>query len=100
LRRDEVGRFFLKKSVYSESFPNFKSDHIATESRISDMQFLLQATIMRPAAMVGTEDRLLNQWARFAKKYGFLTLIGDGSTKYVLNLSFAIWCCNYVILKF
>ena len=55
---------------------------------------------MKPAAMVGTEDRILNQWARFAKKYGFLPLIGGGSTKYVLNLSFAIWCCNYVILEF
>jgi hypothetical protein len=70
------------------------------ESRIFDMQFLLQATIMKPAAMVGTEDRILNQWARFAKKFGFLPLIGGGSTKYVLNLSFAIWCCNYEILEF
>ncbi|KAK0583538.1 hypothetical protein LWI29_037986 [Acer saccharum] len=41
-----------------------------------------EATIMRPAAMVGTEDRLLNTWARFAKKYSFLPLIGDGSTKF------------------
>lgn len=55
---------------------------------------------MKPAAMVGTEDRILNQWARFAKKYGFLPLIGGGSTKYVLNLSSAISRCNYVILEF
>ncbi|GAV77389.1 NAD_binding_10 domain-containing protein, partial [Cephalotus follicularis] len=39
------------------------------------------ATIMKPAVMVGTEDRILNRWAQFAKKYGFLPLIGDGSTK-------------------
>jgi hypothetical protein len=39
--------------------------------------------------MVGTEDRILNRWAQFAKKYSFLPLIGGGSTKYVLNLSFA-----------
>lgn len=37
--------------------------------------------------MVGTEDRILNTWAHFAKNYGFLPLIGDGSTKYV----FKIW---------
>lgn len=39
---------------------------------------------MRPAVMIGTEDRILNQWAHVAKKYGFLPLVGDGSTKYVL----------------
>lgn len=31
--------------------------------------------------MIGTEDRILNPWAFFAKKYGFLPLIGGGSTK-------------------
>ena len=72
-------------------FLNFKSDQTAFESRISDMQFLVQATIMRPAVMVGTEDRIMNTWARSAKNYGFLPLIGGGSTKYVLNLSFAVW---------
>ncbi|XP_062149424.1 NADH dehydrogenase [ubiquinone] 1 alpha subcomplex subunit 9, mitochondrial [Alnus glutinosa] len=60
----------------------------------SVLRELPEATIMRPAAMVGTEDRLLNQWARFAKKYGFLTLIGDGSTKiqpvYVVDVAGAI----------
>jgi hypothetical protein len=38
---------------------------------------------MKPAVMIGTEDRILNRWAHFAKKYSFLPLIGDGSTKYV-----------------
>ncbi|KAK4366150.1 hypothetical protein RND71_014030 [Anisodus tanguticus] len=42
---------------------------------------LPEATIMRPAVMIGTEDRILNPWAFFAKKYGFLPLIGGGSTK-------------------
>lgn len=54
----------------------------------------LQATILRPAVMVGTEDRILNPWAQFAKKYNFLPLIGGGSTKYdlvsVLNYN-CIW---------
>lgn len=36
---------------------------------------------MRPSTMIGTEDRILNPWAQFAKKYSFLPLIGDGSTK-------------------
>ena len=40
---------------------------------------------MRPAVMIGTEDRILNTWAHFAKKYSFLPLIGDGSTKYVFR---------------
>lgn len=40
---------------------------------------------MRPAVMIGTEDRILNRWAHVAKKYGFLPLVGDGSTKYVLH---------------
>ncbi|XP_016492347.1 NADH dehydrogenase [ubiquinone] 1 alpha subcomplex subunit 9, mitochondrial [Nicotiana tabacum] len=42
---------------------------------------LPEATIMRPAVMIGTEDRILNPWAHFAKKYGFIPLFGDGSTK-------------------
>ena len=35
--------------------------------------------------MIGTEDRILNTWAHYAKKYSFLPLIGDGSTKYVFR---------------
>ena len=26
-----------------------------------------EATIMRPATMIGTEDRILNRWVQFAK---------------------------------
>ncbi|XP_022954163.1 NADH dehydrogenase [ubiquinone] 1 alpha subcomplex subunit 9, mitochondrial-like [Cucurbita moschata] len=40
-----------------------------------------EATILRPAGMIGTEDRIMNTWAHFAKKYGFVPLFGDGSTK-------------------
>ncbi|KAL0383671.1 UNVERIFIED_CONTAM: NADH dehydrogenase [ubiquinone] 1 alpha subcomplex subunit, mitochondrial [Sesamum calycinum] len=55
---------------------------------------LPEATIMRPAAMIGTEDRVLNPWAHFAKKYSFLPLMGGGSTKiqpvYVVDVASAI----------
>ncbi|KAL3517748.1 hypothetical protein ACH5RR_020337 [Cinchona calisaya] len=53
-----------------------------------------EATVMRPAAMIGTEDRVLNPWAHFTKNYGFLPLIGDGTTKiqpvYVVDVASAI----------
>lgn len=42
---------------------------------------------MRPAVIIGTEDRILNRWAQFVKKYAFVPLIGDGTTKYVFNLA-------------
>lgn len=45
---------------------------------------------MKPAVMIGTEDRILNQWARIVKKYSFLPLIVDGSTKYVLNVALMV----------
>lgn len=45
------------------------------------LKALPEATIMRPSIMVGTEDRILNPWAQFVKKYSFLPLIGDGSNK-------------------
>ncbi|XP_023005029.1 NADH dehydrogenase [ubiquinone] 1 alpha subcomplex subunit 9, mitochondrial-like [Cucurbita maxima] len=53
-----------------------------------------EATILRPAAMIGTEDRIMNPWAHFAKKYGFIPLFGDGSTKiqpvYVVDVAAGI----------
>lgn len=53
-----------------------------------------EATIMRPGTLIGTEDRILNSWAYFAKKYSFLPLFGDGSTKiqpvYVVDVAAAI----------
>ncbi|KAL0733442.1 hypothetical protein Bca4012_009652 [Brassica carinata] len=55
---------------------------------------LPEATVMRPATMIGTEDRILNPWAMFVKKYGFLPLIGGGTTKfqpvYVVDVAAAI----------
>nr|CAD1820943.1 unnamed protein product [Ananas comosus var. bracteatus] len=53
-----------------------------------------EATVMKPGVMIGTEDRILNRWARFAKKWSFLPLMGDGSTKiqpvYVVDVAAAI----------
>ncbi|EPS69627.1 hypothetical protein M569_05135, partial [Genlisea aurea] len=53
-----------------------------------------EATILRPAAMVGTEDRILNPWAQFVKNFSFLPLIGNGSTRiqpvYVVDVASAI----------
>ncbi|GAB2275868.1 hypothetical protein Dimus_010612 [Dionaea muscipula] len=55
---------------------------------------LPEATIMRPSTMIGTEDRILNPWAHFVKKYSFLPLIGGGSTRiqpvYVVDVAAAI----------
>lgn len=45
--------------------------------------------------MIGTEDRILNPWAHFAKKYSFLPLMGDGSTKCVLNLLLKL--CSFIL---
>ncbi|KAF7804592.1 NADH dehydrogenase [ubiquinone] 1 alpha subcomplex subunit 9, mitochondrial-like [Senna tora] len=53
-----------------------------------------EATILKPAGIIGTEDRILNRWAQFAKKYSFLPLIGDGTTKiqpvYVVDVAAAL----------
>ncbi|KDP26455.1 hypothetical protein JCGZ_17613 [Jatropha curcas] len=53
-----------------------------------------EATVLKPAVMIGTEDRILNRWAHFAKKYSFLPLFGDGSTKiqpvYVVDVAAAV----------
>ncbi|KAL9318225.1 hypothetical protein ACSQ67_014742 [Phaseolus vulgaris] len=55
---------------------------------------LPEATILKPAVMIGTEDRILNPWAHFAKKYSFIPLFGNGSTKiqpvYVVDVAAAL----------
>ncbi|KAL5712091.1 hypothetical protein ACHQM5_014296 [Ranunculus cassubicifolius] len=60
----------------------------------SVMSELPEATILKPAVMIGTEDRILNRWARYAKNWNFLPMIGDGSTKiqpvYVIDVAAAI----------
>lgn len=43
---------------------------------------------MKPGTMIGTEDRIMNTWARSAKNWGFIPLIGDGSTKYNPNFRY------------
>ncbi|KAL0918330.1 hypothetical protein M5K25_010334 [Dendrobium thyrsiflorum] len=63
-------------------------------SEESVLRVFPEATIMRPGTVIGTEDRVLNRWAQFVKKWGFLPLIGDGSTKiqpvYVVDVAGAI----------
>ncbi|XP_074583007.1 NADH dehydrogenase [ubiquinone] 1 alpha subcomplex subunit 9, mitochondrial [Curcuma longa] len=53
-----------------------------------------ETTIMKPGVIFGTEDRSLNKWAQFVKKWNFLPLFGDGSTKiqpvYVVDVAAAI----------
>ncbi|CAM6099073.1 unnamed protein product [Calypogeia fissa] len=40
-----------------------------------------EATILRPAHLVGTEDRIFNRWALWAKKAPAVPIIGDGNNK-------------------
>lgn len=49
--------------------------------------------------MIGTEDRITNIWAQFVKKYSFLPLLGDGSTKYVWD-SFELCVAAYFAYMF
>ncbi|KAL2613015.1 hypothetical protein R1flu_024707 [Riccia fluitans] len=53
-----------------------------------------EATVLRPAAFVGTEDRLLNKWAVFAKKMPTVPIIGSGNNKlqpvHVLDVAAAV----------
>uniref|UniRef100_UPI001CB96EA8 NADH dehydrogenase [ubiquinone] 1 alpha subcomplex subunit 9, mitochondrial n=1 Tax=Erigeron canadensis TaxID=72917 RepID=UPI001CB96EA8 len=60
----------------------------------SILRELPEATILRPAVMLGTEDRILNPWAQFARKYNFLPLVNHGSTKiqpvYVADVASAV----------
>ncbi|KAL3645048.1 hypothetical protein CASFOL_010228 [Castilleja foliolosa] len=76
--------------------PSSPSKMLRTKAAAEEavLRELPEATVMRPAVMVGTEDRILNPWAHFAKKYSFLPLIGDGSTKfqpvYVVDVASAV----------
>ncbi|XP_071720189.1 NADH dehydrogenase [ubiquinone] 1 alpha subcomplex subunit 9, mitochondrial-like [Rutidosis leptorrhynchoides] len=60
----------------------------------SILRELPEATIVRPAVMVGTEDRILNPWAQFTRKYNFLPLVNGGTTKiqpvYVADVASAV----------
>jgi len=72
------------------------SKHQRTKAAAEDVvrRELPEATIIRPAAMIGTEDRILNKWAQIAKKWSVLPIIGDGSTRlqpvYVIDVAAAI----------
>lgn len=89
-----IMRFIQVSSLgASPSSPSrfLKAKAAAEESVLRELP---EATILRPAGMIGTEDRILNTWAHFAKTYSFLPLIGDGSTKiqpvYVVDVAGAI----------
>ncbi|KAL2323389.1 hypothetical protein Fmac_027768 [Flemingia macrophylla] len=77
----------------SSSSPSrmFRTKAAAEEAILRELP---EATILKPAVMIGTEDRILNPWAHFAKKYGFIPLFGDGSTKiqpvYVADVATAL----------
>ncbi|KAL9436181.1 hypothetical protein AB3S75_022270 [Citrus x aurantiifolia] len=77
----------------SSSSPSrvFSTKAAAEEAVLRELPW---ATIMRPAAMIGTEDRLLNKWAQFVKKFNFFPLFGDGSTRiqpvYVVDVAAAV----------
>ncbi|KAL7113201.1 hypothetical protein ACP275_04G047800 [Erythranthe tilingii] len=76
--------------------PSSSSKLLRTKAAAEEaiLRELPEATVVRPAVMVGTEDRILNPWAHFAKKYSFIPLMGDGSTKiqpvYVVDVASAI----------
>ncbi|PQQ06910.1 NADH dehydrogenase [Prunus yedoensis var. nudiflora] len=82
----------LATGASSSSPSRFLRAKAAAEEAV--LRELPEATVLRPAVLIGTEDRILNRWAFFAKKYGFLPLIGDGSTKiqpvYVVDVAGAI----------
>ncbi|XP_024974314.1 NADH dehydrogenase [ubiquinone] 1 alpha subcomplex subunit 9, mitochondrial [Cynara cardunculus var. scolymus] len=77
----------------SQSSPSkmLQAKAAAEKSILSELP---EATILRPAVMVGTEDRILNPWAHFTKKYNFLPLVGGGATKiqpvYVADVASAV----------
>ncbi|KAJ4728344.1 NADH dehydrogenase [ubiquinone] 1 alpha subcomplex subunit 9, mitochondrial-like [Melia azedarach] len=86
---------FIQVSCLGAS-PSSPSRLLSTKAAAEEsvLRELPEATIMRPAAMIGTEDRILNNWARFVKKYSFVPLIGGGSTRiqpvYVVDVAAAI----------
>lgn len=86
---------FIQVSCLGAS-PTSKSRMLKAKAAAEEaiLRELPEATIMRPATMIGTEDRILNTWAQFVKNFSFLPLIGDGSNKiqpvYVIDVAGAI----------
>ena len=42
---------------------------------------LPEATVFRPAVMIGTEDRFFNNYAQLVKKLPFIPLVDGGETR-------------------
>ena len=63
----------------SPSAPS-KQHRTKAAGEAATLQAFPQATILRSAELVGTEDRLLNSWAILAKKIAAVPLINGGST--------------------
>ncbi|KAJ8749135.1 hypothetical protein K2173_013742 [Erythroxylum novogranatense] len=86
---------FIQISCLGAS-PSSSSRMLRTKSAGEEavLREIPEATIMKPAVMIGTEDRIMNRWAHFVKNYSFLPLMGDGSTKiqpvYVVDVAAAI----------
>ncbi|KAK7393349.1 hypothetical protein VNO78_21902 [Psophocarpus tetragonolobus] len=86
---------FIQVSSLGAS-PSSPSRLLRTKAAAEEMVLreLPEATILKPAVMIGTEDRIMNPWAHFAKKYSFIPLFGDGSTKiqpvYVVDVAAAL----------
>lgn len=89
-----IVRFFQVSCLGASSSSPSRMLRAKAAAEEAVLRELPEATIMKSAVMIGTEDRILNRWAQFAKKYGFLPLIGDGSTKiqpvYVVDVAAAI----------
>ncbi|XP_039013828.1 NADH dehydrogenase [ubiquinone] 1 alpha subcomplex subunit 9, mitochondrial-like [Hibiscus syriacus] len=83
-----------QRTWYHEIYSSFLLRALSSSSRFLRAKVAGEeaATVMRPAVMIGTEDRIMNPY--FAKKFSFLPLIGDGSTKiqpvYVNDVASAI----------
>ncbi|XAR58681.1 hypothetical protein NMG60_11014166 [Bertholletia excelsa] len=90
-----IGREYESRNYSFEEVNHYMAEQLVVISKEhGGIPRFIQATIMRPAVMIGTEDQLLNIWAHFAKNYSLLPLTGDGSTKvkhvYVVDVASAI----------
>ncbi|GAA0166543.1 hypothetical protein Leryth_021672 [Lithospermum erythrorhizon] len=89
-----IMRFIQVSSLGASSSSPSRMLRAKAAGEAAILQDLPEATIMKPAVMIGTEDRILNPWAHFAKKFNFVPLFGDGSTRiqpvYVADVASAI----------
>ncbi|PNY04598.1 NADH dehydrogenase [Trifolium pratense] len=93
---EEVHYHMAEKLAKAWASPSSSSRMLRCKAAAEEavLRELPEATIFKPAVMIGTEDRILNRWAHFAKKYGFLPLMGNGNTKiqpvYVVDVASAL----------